>query len=130
MSPSLHQTLLMVTDLDASTAFYRDVVGLESDVVNDGNVEFDSGQCTLVLESDFGRDVLDAFGLEEPGDERGKGVIAAIDAGSPEGVDEVHERAVDADVTVRMEPRDVDWGRRMMLLADPDGYTVEVSAAL
>ncbi|MFC6838110.1 VOC family protein [Halomarina ordinaria] len=29
-----------------------------------------------------------------------------------------------------MEPTDVGWGRRMALLADPDGYTVEVSAPL
>ena len=127
MTATLHQSLLMVTDLDASTAFYRDVVGLDPDAVEEGNVEFATGDCTLVLESDFDRNVLDAFGLDEPGDDRGGGVIVAVEV---DDVDAVHRRADEAGVDVRMEPTDVDWGRRMALLADPDGYVVEVSAPL
>jgi len=130
MSPSLHQSLLMVTDLDESTAFYEDVVGLETDRVEEGNVEFATGESTLVLESDFDPEVLDAFGLDEPGDERGRGVIVAIEVEGPEEVDAVCERAQAAGETVRMEPTDVDWGRRMALLADPDDYTIEISAPL
>ncbi|WP_121743405.1 VOC family protein [Natronorubrum halophilum] len=128
MSPSLHQSLLMVSDLDASVAFYRDIVGLEPDEIADGNAEFDTGRCTLVLEEDFDPEVLDAFGLDEPGDERGRGVIVAIDVDDPEAVDTVCERAAEAVETVRMEPTDVEWGRRMALLSDPDDYTVEISA--
>jgi len=128
VNASLHQTLLMVRDLDASVEFYRDVVGIETAEESDTNVEFDTGDATLVLESDFGPEVLDAFGLDEPGEERGRGVIVAVDVGDPDAVDAVEDRAVDAGADVRMGPRDVDWGRRMMLVADPDGYTVEVSA--
>lgn len=130
MTPSLHQSLLMVADLDESVSFYTDVVGLEPDEVAEGNVEFETGQATLVLEEDFDREVLDAFGLDDPGDERGSGVIVAIEVGSPDAVDAVAERAEAADETVRMGPTDVDWGRRMALLADPDGYTLEISAPL
>lgn len=130
MNPTLHQSLLMVTDLDASTAFYENIVELEPDQIEEGNVEFATGEGTLVLEEDFDPEVLDAFGLEEPGDERGGGVIVALDVGTPEEVDAVCDRAADEDETVRMEPRDVDWGRRMALLADPDGYTIEISASL
>jgi len=130
MTPSLHQSLLMVTDLDASSEFYEDIVGVEPDVVSDGNIEYDTGQATLVLESDFGPDVLDAFGLEEPGDDRGDGVIVAIEVDGPDEVDAVCQRAYDSGRAVRMDPTDVDWGRRMALLADPDGYTVEISAPL
>lgn len=130
MSPSLHQSLLMVSDLEASVAFYRDLVGVAPAERNDGNVEFDTGECTLVLESDFDQEVLDGFGLDEPGDERGRGVIVAIGVDDPEAVDTVCERAAEADETVRMDPTDVEWGRRMALLADPDDYTVEISAPL
>lgn len=130
MEPSLHQTLLMVSDLETSVAFYRDLVGLDPDEESDSNVEFDTGQCTLVLEADFDPEVLDAFGLEDPGDDRGQGVIVAIDVGAPADVDAVCERVAEADETVRMEPTDVDWGRRMALIADPDDYTVEISAPL
>lgn len=61
----LHQSSLVVTDLDASTAFYRDVVGL-----------------------------------------------------SPDAVDAVHRRAEEASADVRMEPRDVGWGRRVAIRSD------------
>lgn len=130
MGPSLHQSLLMVTDLEASTSFYRDIVGLEPDRVKESNVEFATGQATLVLEADFDPETLDAFGLKSPGSERGKGVIVAIEVDGPDAVDDVCERASEAGATVRLDPTDVDWGRRMALLADPDDYTVEVSAPL
>ena len=120
----------MVTDLDASTAFYRDVVGLAPDAVEEGNVEFATGECTFVLESDFDQEVLDAFGLDDPGDDRGRGVLVAVEVDDADAVDEAHRRAEEAGVDVRMEPRDVSWGRRMAILADPDGYAVEVSAPL
>lgn len=130
MTPSLHQSLLMVSDLDRSVEYYEEIVGVEPDEVSDGNVEFDTGQATLVLEEDFDQEILDAFGLEEPGDDRGRGVIVAIEVDDPEEVDAVCERAEEAGETVRMDPTDVDWGRRMALLADPDDYTLEVSAPL
>lgn len=130
MDPTLHQTLLMVADLEASVAFYRDLVGLAPEEVAESNAEFATGQSTLVLEADFEPAVLDAFGLEEPGDERGSGVIVAVGVEEPAAVDAVCERVAEAGETVRMEPTDVDWGRRMALIADPDGYTVEVSAPL
>lgn len=127
MAGSLHQTLLMVSALEASVAFYRDVVGLSVGEDEEGNVEFETGESTLVLESDFDQEVLDSFGLEHPGEERGMGVIVAIEVAD---VGAVYDRARAADVTVRMEPREVPWGRRMMLLSDPDGYVVEVSRPL
>ena len=120
----------MVTDLDASTEFYRDTVGLAPDAVEEGNVEFATGDCTLVLESDFDREVLDAFGLDDPGDDRGRGVVVAVEVDGVDAVDAVHRRAEEAGVDVRMEPRDVSWGRRMAILSDPDGYAIEVSAPL
>lgn len=130
MTPSLHQSLLMVTDLDQSREFYQDVIGLTPSQVNDSNIEFETGQATLVLEEDFDREVLDTFGLDEPGDDRGKGTITAIEVESPASVDEICNRASEAGLTVRMDPTDVDWGRRMALLADPDGYTIEVSTPI
>lgn len=130
MAPSLHQSLLMVRDLDRSMAFYTDLIGLESDRIKDDNAEFETGQATLVLEEDFDPEILDAFGLDQPGDARGSGVIVAIEVADPDAVDAVCERVADAGETVRMEPTDVDWGRRMALVSDPDGYTLEISAPL
>lgn len=46
-------------------------------------MEFETGRATLVLEEDFDPDVFDAFGLDDPGDDRGNGVIVAVGARSP-----------------------------------------------
>ncbi len=128
MGATLHQTLLMVTDLDASLAFYRDVLGLEPSEVNDDNVEFATGDCTLVLEEDFDEAVLDDFGLTFPADPRGEGVIAAIGVDDREAVADTLDRVREGDQSVLMDAREVPWGRVMSLVEDPDGYTIEVSA--
>lgn len=116
----------MVSDLEESTAFYEETIGL--DVTKRSNeVRFDTGAAELVIEEDFDEQVLAQFGLEPPGEDRGDGVITVIEVDDP---DEVYERAVDHGADVVLEPRDVDWGRRMCLIADPDGYVLEVSKPL
>jgi len=114
----------VVRDVEESLEFYRDVLGLETRDVTEGRVKFDTGECTLVLEEDFDEAVLAEFGLEPPGDDRASGVIVVIEV---DDVEAVHERAERAGADVRMEPRTVEWGRKMFLVADPDGYVVEVS---
>lgn len=124
MARVLHQTYLMVTDVDASLPFYRDVLGLAVADEADGRAKFDTGECTLVLEEDFDEAVLEEFGLEPPGDERGDGVILVVEV---DDVEAVHDRAQAAGAEVLMAPRTVNWGRKMFLVADPDGYVFEVS---
>lgn len=123
MSGDLAETFLMVSDIEESVAFYTDVIGLDV-TKHDGDVRFDTGSATLVLEEDFDEEVLAGFGLEPPGEDRGAGVIVVIEVDDP---DAVCERAREHDADIVSEPRDVDWGRRMCLLADPDGYVLEVS---
>lgn len=126
MPGELAETFLMVSDIDESVAFYTDVIGLET-TKRDGEVRFDTGAATLVLEEDFDEAVLAGFGLEPPGDDRGSGVIVVIEVDDP---DEIAERAAEHGAEVISEPRDVDWGRRMCLIGDPDGYVLEVSRPL
>lgn len=116
----------MVSDRDRAVEFYEETIGL--DVSKRGNeVRFDTGAATLVIEEDFDEEVLANFGLEPPGEDRGDGAIVVVEVDDP---DEVYERAQAHGADVVMEPRDVEWGRRMMLVADPDGYVLEVSKPL
>lgn len=124
MAPRLHQTFLMVSDVDRSTEFYAETLGLEVAERGDRSTAFDTGETELMIEQDFSEEELAAFGLTPPGTDRGDGVIVVIEA---DDVAAVHERAVDAGADVVMEPREVDWGREMFLVRDPDGYVVEVS---
>jgi catechol 2,3-dioxygenase-like lactoylglutathione lyase family enzyme len=126
MAGDLAETFLMVSDIEESVSFYTDVIGLEL-TKWDGDARFDTGGATLVLEEDFDEEVLAGFGLEPPGESRGDGVIVVLEVDDP---DEIAARAADHDYEVVSEPRDVDWGRRMCLLADPDGYMLEVSKPL
>ena len=124
MAPTLHQTFLMVSDVEASTAFYEDALGLTVAERGDRSTAFDTGGAELMIEQDFDEAELAAFGLEPPGDDRGDGVIVVIEV---DDVDAVYERASAADAAILLEPTDVDWGRRLCLVRDPDGYVVEVS---
>lgn len=116
----------MVSDMDASVEFYTEALGL--DVVERGNdVTFDTGEAKLIIEEDFEEAVLADFGLEPPGEDRGDGVIIVIQV---DDVDAVHERAEEYGAEILFGPADVDWGRRMFLVRDPDGYVLEVSTLL
>jgi catechol 2,3-dioxygenase-like lactoylglutathione lyase family enzyme len=124
MAPTLHQTFLMVSDVDRSTEFYRDALGLAVADRGDRSAAFETGEAELMIEQDFSEEELAAFGLEPPGDDRGDGVIVVIEV---DDVEAVHERAAAAGADVVMEPTEVNWGREMFLVRDPDGYVLEVS---
>lgn len=124
MAPRLHQTFLMVSDIDRSTAFYRDALGLEVAERGERSTAFETGEAELMLEEDFSEEELAAFGLTPPGEERGDGVIVVVEV---DDVEAVHEQAAAAGADVVMEPTEVDWGREMFLVRDPDGYVLEVS---
>lgn len=122
----LSELFLMVTDVEQTTAFYEDLIGLT--VTHRGSsVRFDAGGTTVVIEEDFDREILAQYGLEPPGDNRGDGAIFVIDVDDP---DAVYERVAESAGDALMEPTEVEWGRRMALVADPDGYVLEVSRPL
>jgi catechol 2,3-dioxygenase-like lactoylglutathione lyase family enzyme len=124
MTRTLHQVYLMVTDIDRSVEFYRDGLGLEPTDETAGRVKFDTGACTLVLEEDFDDAVLDQFGLEPPGDDRGSGVITVVEVSD---IDAAAAQLESFGAEILTGPRTVDWGRELLLVSDPDGYVIEVS---
>lgn len=124
MTESLHQVYLMSPDLEASTRFCEEALGLTKTEEGDRSVAFETGQCTLKIEGDFDEETLAAFGLEPPGERRGDGVVIVIEVNDVAGT---HDRAVEAGADVLMEPTEVSWGREMFLVASPAGYVFEVS---
>lgn len=124
---SVHQTYLMVADLDRSVEFYQDVIGLQVTDQGDRRAEFETTEGSLQLEMDFDEEMLDQYGLEPPGDDRGRGVITVIEV---ESVEDVYDRAEEAGAEILTEPQEVEWGRKLFLVRDPDGYAVEVSRPL
>lgn len=117
----------MVSDIDRSTEFYSETLGLEVDERGERSTTFDSGGTELKLEQDFDDETLEAFGLDAPGDDRGAGLIIGIEAADLAGA---YERSSHADCEILTEPREVSWGRELFLVRDPDGYVIEVSRPL
>ena len=118
----LSQTYLLVTDIEESIRFYESIFGLTIEERSDDKAVFDTGPGELVLEADFTEETLQAFGLTPPGPDRGNGVIIVLEV---DDVDRIAERAGSDGVDVLFGPEAVDWGRRICLLEDPDGYVIE-----
>lgn len=118
-------TAIWVSDLDASTAFYEGVLGLEHlwDFTSDGVLNHyvgtgDSAQLQLKYDPDAAGPV-EPSGLDH--------VAFGVD-----DVDRTFERVVDeSGCDVVLEPTDFPAaGRRAAFVSDPDGYAVEFVARL
>ena len=98
--PRLGHVILYVDDLAASTAFYRDVVGLAHRFTDAGYAEFDTGPTRFALYERRRAEQVGQQGLHaRAGEERGR-VVAQNERGAdqprvPVGGEEVEEGAAD-----------------------------------
>ena len=114
-------TALWVSDLEATQAFYEDVLGLEysHEFVLDGVLNYyvgteDGAELQFKYDEDADREVAPS-GIDH--------VAVTVD-----DTDAEFERVVEAaDPVVVMEPTTVDVAdRRVAFVEDPDGYVVEL----
>lgn len=113
---------LTVADLEASIAWYRDVLGFgvvdeyrhEGKVVGAsliaGNVSFMLGQ------DDFAK-----------GRDREKGVGFRLYCQTAQDIDEIARDIKARGGTLLQEPTDQPWGSRDMAVEDPDGFKISIS---
>jgi catechol 2,3-dioxygenase-like lactoylglutathione lyase family enzyme len=116
---------LIVDDLERSKAFYRDVFGLPLQHEDEDTVMFRFADTYVFLQrgaahQDSPSD--DAFSLAQKG--VGQFVIFVGD------VDAVSAELEQARVATISGPADRDWGMRTLTLADPGGYTWEITQKL
>jgi lactoylglutathione lyase len=114
-APKIDHILLEVSSLDASIAFYRDILGLRLKSRSTDFVMLESGNVGIFLRSA-------RWDWEKPrssGERQGLGMyphFSVADAGA------VVERAQKAGYRIIQEPRTYNWGTEAFI-ADPDGYT-------
>lgn len=116
---------LIVGDLGRSKAFYRDVFGLPVQHEDEDTAMFRLGDTYVFLQHGAAHQdgpSTDALGLAEKG--VGQFVIFVED------VDAVHADLDEAEVATISGPADRDWGMRTLTLADPGGYTWEITQEL
>lgn len=123
MAPTLEEVYVMVTDLDQSVQFYDEEIGLSVRKRGDRSATFKTASGTLKIEEDFDAETLANFGLEPPGDDRGKGVIIVLEVAD---ADRIYDGLNEHEVDIIKEPSEVPWGRKMFLVRDPDGYVLEI----
>jgi catechol 2,3-dioxygenase-like lactoylglutathione lyase family enzyme len=109
-------TFAYVADLDRSTRFYRDVLGLE--------LVLDQGGCRIFRAAG---DAYLGFCVRDDAP-RPAGVMLTLVA---EDVDGWHERLVAAGVRIEKPPAEnPEYGFYHLFATDPDGYTVEIQRFL
>jgi lactoylglutathione lyase len=111
--------IVLVSDMERSVAFYRDVLGLPLRFESSHWTEFETEGATLALHaSDEPVDGKTRPAAESPGSCRpGLGVS---------DLDEFHQRMKAAGVTCLQEPKNV-FGSRVAQYQDPDGLAISVS---
>jgi predicted enzyme related to lactoylglutathione lyase len=109
--PNFNNLDLIVRDVPAATAFFRDVVGLKVRVGEERFAELESGAATIMLSPDAmvptepARGVILHFQVED--------VAAAL----------AHARGLGA--TVLLETTHTDWGTESAMIAGPEGIIVD-----
>lgn len=124
MEPRLSLVTLGVRDLDASTRFYRDVLGLPQLETPPGVSFFELGRTWLSL---YPRADL-AADAGVPAEGSGfAGVTLAHNVRSEEEVDRLIADVERGGATIVKRPRKTDWGGYAAYFADPDGFLWEVA---
>jgi len=118
---------LTCKDLEASIRFYRDVLGftVATTFEREGKVAtavMTAGDCRIVLNQDDGKLGWDRI--------KGQGFYVQINVVAPADVDAAAARIRAAGGTLLGEPADREWGVRMFVFKDLDGFKLGVSTPL
>ncbi len=120
---------IVVSDMDASVAFYR-LLGLEFtvDASHPDHAGCDlPGGLHLMLDTEkFRGPTVDGWTRPSGGPR----TFLAFQAASPAGVDAVYAELTAAGHRGELEPFDAPWGQRYASMQDPDGNSVDLYAPL
>ncbi len=114
--PRLTHTIVFVSDMPRSVAFYRDTLGLPLRMESEWWSEFETGPTLLCLHK---------ANPGSPGQPTSRGTCH-VGFSTPD-LDAFHAAMAAAGVRVVEEPRMQDFGVRMATYADPDGLLLNVS---
>ncbi len=118
---------IFVNDLQEMIEFYRDVIGLEVKETSESYAEFKHEGVRFAM---FERAKLPEWIDVTPTYPSGlNGTFElAIDLPSFEDVDSQFDRFVKAGAKAITQPRNMPWGQRSSVVADPDGNLIEIGS--
>ena len=117
------QASLTVADLEASLAWYRDVMAftVEDRYERDGkvtSVSLKAGDVRILINQDDGA----------KGHDRVKGLGFSLQFTTIQDIDELADNIRKRGGTLATEPMDAPWGPRLFRVVDPDGYKFTISS--
>jgi catechol 2,3-dioxygenase-like lactoylglutathione lyase family enzyme len=112
---------LLVEKLEASLAFYRDMLGMKVNSEDNGFAEFKLGETPLAL---YERKQATAMFPERFMSAAG-GVVIALQV---ENVDKTCDDLRSKGIKLFEEPKVTTWGQTVAYLHDPDGYIIELTS--
>jgi lactoylglutathione lyase len=117
---NLDYAILVVEDLDAAVAFYRDVIGFPLQHQRGPYAQFATGTTRFAL---YERAAMAAtLGVDDP---------PAFEIGSKVAdVDAAFFELLAKGAVPAVEPADRPWGQRTAYVRDPDGHYVELAQDL
>jgi lactoylglutathione lyase len=116
---SVGYVILYVSGLDASVAFYRDVLGLEYKFTDAGYAEFATQGTRFALYERRRAEWLTGHEVRPGPAAEVVFVVADVDAEA--------RRLAALGVPILSGPADRPWGHRTLHIADPDGFVVELA---
>ena len=116
-------TSLTVKDLNASLAWYRDVVGVTVNQQHEREgvvraVSFSAGAVQLLINQDDGAKGMD----------RVKGEGFSLMFTTSQDIDAIARGITERGGTLDSEPADMPWGARVFRLRDPDGFRLVITS--
>lgn len=119
--------VLVVSDLDQSVTFYRDVLGLTLGHRSGPYAQFDTGPTRVSLyQRDAMAETIGAGALRPPPPDA-PGFELGFKVGD---VDAAYAELVERGAQPQTPPTDRPWGQRTAYLRDPDGHLVELATQL
>ena len=116
----LSYCIVFASDMERSTAFYRDVLGIPLAFESPEWTEFATGETTLALHK--ARDAAEPF--------HGKSRAGTCQIGiSVENLDVFHASVLVKGIKCIVPPHLQDFGGRLAVYADPDGLLISVAEA-
>lgn len=118
---------LFTVNQPAMVAFYRDVMGFETDWNGATNVDMTHGDMRLIMYPREEFEKMVSKGFEYPKGLNGS-IELAFDVDNYAAVDVEYDRCVALGAKSVFPPTTMPWGQRTCYIADPDGNLIEISS--
>ena len=124
MLTGLSQVFLLVSDLDRSVRFYRELLERAAVSEDARHARFDLGPISLTIHEDLTPAEISIWRVDPMPGRRGWGVYLTFPTADLEGT---YAKLTRIGAEILTTPRTTPWGVVMFIVKDPDGYLLEIS---